>query len=122
MILALSNALISEVGYKSTTFSLNMKKTAEKIDLNSSQTRFLANIKNQLHKVRHRYPGILDHFTNIVPLALWRGVRGEVHPVLSFLFRHLFDGIAQHGARHLMGMLTQEFTKQVHGTSFTHLP
>ena len=43
------------------------------------------------------------------------------HPHLPFPFRHLFDGIAEHGARHLMSMLMEEIAKQVHRDALAHL-
>ena len=42
-------------------------------------------------------------------------------PVLAFWFRHLFDGVAEGGARHLVGMLVEEVAKEVHPYPFTHL-
>ena len=33
---------------------------------------------------------------------------------------HLLDGIAKHGARHLVGMLAEEVTEEIHGATFTH--
>ena len=45
----------------------------------------------------------------------------SAHPLLTFFLGHLFDGIAEHGAGHLMGMLAEELTEEVHGHALTHL-
>ena len=35
-------------------------------------------------------------------------------------FGEFLDGVAQHRARHLMDMLTEKLTQQIHGYAFTH--
>ena len=45
----------------------------------------------------------------------------SLHPVLAFWFGHLFDGVAEGRARHLVGMLAEEVAQEVHPYPFTHL-
>ena len=45
----------------------------------------------------------------------------SVHPLFPLLLGHLLDGVAEHGAGHLVGMLAEELAKEVHGYSFAHL-
>ena len=41
--------------------------------------------------------------------------------MLAFLVSHVLYSIAQGGSGHLMGMLLEELTEQVHAASFAHL-
>ena len=43
------------------------------------------------------------------------------HPVLPFLFRHLFDGVTEGGARHVVGMLAEEVAEEVHRDALAQL-
>ena len=45
----------------------------------------------------------------------------HVHPVCSLLVSHLFDGIAQGRAMHLVDVLLEEVTKEVHRDTLAHL-
>ena len=45
----------------------------------------------------------------------------SLHPVLTFWFGHLFDGVAEGRARHLVGMLAEEVAQEVHPYPFAHL-
>ena len=49
------------------------------------------------------------------------GLCVDGHPLLAFGIGHFFDGIAEHGARHFVGMLVEEVAEEVHGASFAHL-
>ena len=44
-----------------------------------------------------------------------------IHPSFTLRFRHLLDGIAEGGARHLLGVLAKEIAQQVHAASLAHL-
>ena len=43
------------------------------------------------------------------------------HPLLALGIGHLLDGIAEHGARHLVGMQMEEIAEEVHGYALAHL-
>ena len=40
----------------------------------------------------------------------------DTHPFLALLFRHLFDGVTEHGAGHCVGMLAEEVAQEVHAS------
>ena len=40
---------------------------------------------------------------------------------MSFLLGHFLNGIAEHGARHLVGMQMEEIAEEVHGYALAHL-
>ena len=44
-----------------------------------------------------------------------------IQPLLSFFFGHLFDGVAKHGAGHLVGVLAEKLAEDIHRDTFAHL-
>ena len=49
------------------------------------------------------------------------GLCADGHPLLALGIGHLFDGIAEHGARHFVGMLVEEVAEEVHRDALAHL-
>ena len=42
------------------------------------------------------------------------------HPVMPFIVAHLFDGVAEGCAGHLVGVLVEEIAEEIHGDTLAH--
>ena len=45
----------------------------------------------------------------------------NTHPLFALRLRHLLNGVAEHGTRHLVSMLVEKVTEQIHGDALTQL-